>query len=46
MFFLKTCKKLQGEKRSPPLLKTHDVLDHNILLLKLDAYGITGLVNQ
>ena len=26
--------------------KAYDVLDHNILLFKLEAYGIRGLVNQ
>jgi len=28
------------------LSKAYDVLDHKILLFKLDAYGIRGLVNQ
>ena len=28
------------------LSKAYDVLDHTILLFKLDAYGIRGLVNQ
>ena len=28
------------------LSKAYDVLDHKILLFKLDAYGIKGLVNQ
>jgi hypothetical protein len=43
----KVVKNLKGKFSSGfDLPKAYDVADHNILLFKLDAYGIRGLVNQ
>jgi len=49
--FLENIQKVILKKDNPYwiffyLSKAYDVLDHKILLFKLDAYGIRGLVNQ